>query len=434
MSFGATDELLVRGVGAARDGNRDDARFYLEWALRDGPTTAQFVEAWYWLSRIADDPAERRRCLETALGAEPLHAEARRDLALLDGRLREADLLDPRATVPPLTPGGPVDDTAIRVYRCPACGGALTADPARGGLVCQFCGYRRGADGAAGATEQDWEAAIHTARGHRWVVPGDRTLSCQSCGAAQTIPASGASAVCAFCGSAQVVAEEAPGDLIAPTGLLPFALDGAAARERARAWLVERLGDDGERAALSPPRPIYLACWTFDIEGRIRWRGQVESTFGGRRAVEGDEHLSYDDLLVPGGAAVPRGLLDALRFDTATPAPYTPDVLAGWPAELYRVPPAAASILARERVADDYRERLRAAQGQRIDELVVESVGLAVVSYKLLLAPVWVTGYRHDGRDYRLLVNGQVGTVAGEAPRGFLGRLLAWIGDDEGGH
>ena len=62
------------------------------------------------------------------------------------------------------------------------------------------------------------------------------------------------------------------------------------------------------------------------------------------------------------------------------------------------------------------------------------SVGLAVVSYKLLLAPVWVTGYRHDGRDYRLLVNGQTGTVAGEGPRGFFGRLRAWIGDDEGGH
>lgn len=212
MTFGATDELLVRGAGAARDGNRDDARFYLEWALRDGPTTAQFVEAWYWLSRIAADPMERRRCLETALGAEPLHAEARRDLALLDGRLREADLLDPRQDLQPLTPSGPFAANDVRTYRCPTCGGALTADPTRGGLVCQFCGYRRRTDGAGAATEQDWEAAIHTARGHRWVVPGERVLTCQSCGAAQTLAPGAASAVCAFCGSAQVVASVAPGD------------------------------------------------------------------------------------------------------------------------------------------------------------------------------------------------------------------------------
>lgn len=429
MTFGATDELLVRGVGAARDGKREDARFYLEWALRDGPTTAQFVEAWYWLSRIADDPAERRRCLETALGAAPLHAEARRDLAILDGRLREAELLDPRQELPPLTSSGPVAADAVRAYRCPACGGALSADPARGGLVCQFCGYRRRADGGGAATEQDWEAAIHTARGHRWVVPGERVLACQSCGAAQTLSRSEASAICAFCGSAQVVESAAPGDLIAPTGLVPFAFDAAKARQRAGVWLAERRGDG---ATLDPPRPVYLPFWTFDIEGQIRWRGAVEGQFGERREIGGNEQLSYDDLLVPGGASLPRALLNALRFDTGSPAPYTPDALAGWPAELYRVPAANASLLARERVADDYRGRLRAAQGRRIDDLVVESSGLAVVSYKLVLVPVWVGGYRDEGRDYRVIVNGQSGAVHGEAPRGLFGRFLDWIGDDEG--
>ena len=92
--FNATDELLLLGTGAARDGDREQARFYLEWVLRDDPTEVQVAEAWYWLSRITDDPDERRRCLTMVIGTSPNHPEARRDLALLDGRLRADELAD----------------------------------------------------------------------------------------------------------------------------------------------------------------------------------------------------------------------------------------------------------------------------------------------------------------------------------------------------
>src|SRR3712207_5800676 len=104
--FSATDELLILGTGAARDGDREQARFYLEWVLRDDPTAAQVAEAWYWLARIAADPDERRRCLGNALGANPQHPEARRDLALLDDRLRADDLVDHRRELAPLVPDG----------------------------------------------------------------------------------------------------------------------------------------------------------------------------------------------------------------------------------------------------------------------------------------------------------------------------------------
>ena len=56
--FAATDDLLVLGIGAARDGDREQARFYLEWVLRDDPQGDQLPEAWYWLSRITDDADE----------------------------------------------------------------------------------------------------------------------------------------------------------------------------------------------------------------------------------------------------------------------------------------------------------------------------------------------------------------------------------------
>src|SRR3954453_12231815 len=196
-TFGSTDELLLLGSGSARDGDREQARFYLEWVLRDNPTVAQFAEAWYWLSRIADTSEECRRCLTQVIGAEPLHAEARRDLAILDGRLHEGEIVDPNAPLAPFTPGGKVAPQDVQHYPCPSCGSTMLFDPARLGVVWHFFGHRgtttEGGEPsaetpAALAQEQDWEAAIYTARGHRWVLPGERMLTCEDCGATQTLP------------------------------------------------------------------------------------------------------------------------------------------------------------------------------------------------------------------------------------------------------
>ncbi|HEY8599608.1 MAG TPA: hypothetical protein VIL85_14315 [Thermomicrobiales bacterium] len=435
--FGATDELLVRGISAARDDDREQARFYLEWVLRDGPDAEQFVDAWYWLSRITADPDERRRCLAQVLGAQPLHAEARRGLAILDGRLDGDELLDPWAAVAPLTTGALVADRETGVFHCPKCGGVLTADTARRGLFCQFCGFQDQPPVRAAATmEQDWEAAIHTARGHRWLAPDALVLSCASCGATQALSPGQTSAICAFCGSAQVAEVATPEALIAPTAIAPFAFDAAEARERVRDWLATRqfrADDLDERARLVTPRPIYLPFWTFDIEGELRWQGFVEGGQGGRQAITGSDQVGYDDILVAGGDALPTETVTALRFDTTALVPYAPELLAGWPAELYTVPVAAASLLAREQVIECFRAWVRGPHDQAIDNLAVSSVGLAVVSYKLVLLPVWVTGYRYAGKDYRLVINGQSGTGHGEVPRGPVGRLLAWLTTDEGG-
>jgi hypothetical protein len=49
-------DMLVRGVAAARVGDGDEARFYLEWVLRCGNAGQEGeTEAWMWLSRISKD-------------------------------------------------------------------------------------------------------------------------------------------------------------------------------------------------------------------------------------------------------------------------------------------------------------------------------------------------------------------------------------------
>lgn len=424
--FGPSSELLVRGIAAARDDDREHARFYLEWALRSDFDHEEKVEAWYWLSRVADDPAERRRCLEAALAARPSHPEARRDLAILDGRLKPEEIVDPERLAAPLAPPARLDADEVRCHRCPACGGALTAEGGRRALRCQFCGHRGDAVGGA-AEEQDWTPAILTARGHRWEVPTERVFACEGCGASQVLPPGQASAACLFCGSSQVAQPDAGRGLVPPTGIAPFAVKRGAAGERAQRWLAARRldpADPDSGVALDPPRPIYLPFWTFDIDGEIERRSHVREDQRREPRVERDP-VHHDDVLVPASRSLPADLLAALRFDTGALAPYSSDLLAGWPAEIYRVPLAEASLGAREWVYRRYRAGL--APDGDLDDWTLSTAGLSVTSYKLALLPVWVETYRHRGRAYPLVVNGRSGETHGAEPPNAFRRFLRQV-------
>ena len=87
---------LNMGASAVRAGDKADARFYLERALNSDPDLEDETQIWYWLSRITDDPAEKRRLLQDVVISEPGHAEARRELAILEGRLNPEAIRDPR--------------------------------------------------------------------------------------------------------------------------------------------------------------------------------------------------------------------------------------------------------------------------------------------------------------------------------------------------
>src|SRR3712207_8606266 len=56
---------------------------------------------------------------------DPLHPEARRDLALLDGRLQPDEVIDPNRPLAPLTLTGQADLEPDQPDHCPRCGGGL---------------------------------------------------------------------------------------------------------------------------------------------------------------------------------------------------------------------------------------------------------------------------------------------------------------------
>jgi hypothetical protein len=116
-------------------------------------------------------------------------------------------------------------------------------------------------------------------------------------------------------------------------------------------------------------------------------------------------------------------------FDTHVLLPYSTDLLADWAAEIYQIPVADASLVARQRALADVQRHIkrRVLGDEYVRDLKISPMGSVIESYKLVLLPVWVGGYRYDNRTYPALVNGQTGRVAGAVPRSGLQKLLAGL-------
>jgi hypothetical protein len=282
-------------------------------------------------------------------------------------------------------------------------------------------------------SEQDFTTALATARGHRWELPVERTLKCESCGATFALPPLQVSGECPFCGSAHVVIATTD-ELIEPEGILLFQFDAVEAGKRIQQWLGHlkfRPDDLDDRAAVSKPRQVFLPFWTFDLGGTLNWNAQVEVGYGRYKtwAPRNGLYLVYhDDLLVPATRAIPKDVLDDLiDYDTKALVPFSAELLSDATAEIYQVPLVDASLVARQTALHTGRAHVHTHElaGETHRDFSINAGGLIIESYKLALLPVWITQYRYKTESYLVAVNGQSGTVAGRTPRSGLQKALA---------
>ena len=402
--------LMWDGVYAAKAGKKEEARRVFERVISLTHDHNTLISAWFWLSKLTDDPAEKRDFLENTLSLDLHHAEARRELAILNGKLRPEEIVDPDALPTPAA-----DDQAVAAQRftCPKCGGRMTYAPDGQSLVCEFCQRAEKPKSGLVEKEQDFYLALATARGHRQPV-AIQTFRCQGCSADFILPPQKMTATCAFCGSQYVVAVEEQRQLVTPDAIIPMAFGQRQAAWKLVKWVEEhKIQPHGK---VDAPLGIYLPVWTFDITGEIPWRGRV---YRNKQWVDisGEETVHYNDISIPAC----KDLADLLKltlkeFDLSTALAYDSQYLSGWPAEVYQTAMADASLEARESAARDIRQNITSKQGM-LDNLNYSTASLYVESFKLILVPVWVTVYHVEDEKYRVLINGHIGTVHGERPR-----------------
>ncbi len=429
-------ELLRTGIIEAKAGNKDTARRYLDRAIYSLSHHDELAEAWYWMAQVTDDPQEKRSAVENCLAHDLQHARARKLLAILDGKLNEDDIVDPDHL--PAPPEGLRAAEAER-FMCPKCGGRMTFAPDGQALVCDYCtrhqalGFSR-----VPAAGKDFVLAMATARGHGKPL-NQQVFHCEGCGSEFLLPPKQISATCLYCASPHVVNWENTQDLLAPDSVVPHQFSRRQAVKLLVNWVEENRIQPEKRVEI--PRGLYLPLWTFDLGGEIEYSGEVyeeeEPPFGMRAKHRQPKRITdtypvlLSDLAVPASRKLSAVFLRLIpTFDLRAAKPYDPRFLADWPAEVYDIPLAEASLDARSQAYARYKQELPERLAP-IRILHSSSAKMAVEAFKLMLVPVWMTELPFGGRTHLVLINGQNGFTASDLPsqENKPGGLMNWLED-----
>src|SRR5262245_53544972 len=105
-------ELLRNGIIDAKSSSKESARHYLDRAIYMTTSYEILAEAWFWMGEVLSDPQERRKAYENCLSHDLRHTRAKRSLAILEGKIKTDELIDPNNL--PSTPQAARDAEAKR--------------------------------------------------------------------------------------------------------------------------------------------------------------------------------------------------------------------------------------------------------------------------------------------------------------------------------
>jgi hypothetical protein len=400
---------FVAGYRSLRRGDRAGAARHFRDLTRLYP---EFVDAWVWLTATIDDPEKRIDCLEEALLLESAHPLARDAMAIARGRVS-----------PDNGRSGQSASGRVVTAKCPQCGGTLQHRPGAGAVKCPYCDHQL----ALQETNLlEGEARLvgdlrlqRRVQGQPWDEV-QRVTHCQSCGAELTMTRHLARQ-CVFCGSSSVLVQDNDRTFEQPDGLAPFQIDkeqAIAAIQKAQRSTVQRLKSwwAGQERKIQEMKAAYLPFWVFD--GFVEVRQPVGlPRFPADPAANptlSRELMMFNNLLFSGVDFPPASLLQRLfPFALEALVPYEPQLLAGWPAVLYRVDVEDAVeqaydlMLAKAFWKAGPLITAQSSDGSRLRR----TFQVTSATYQLVLLPLWLALVQRTKRFRLALVNGQTGKV-----------------------
>ena len=338
---------------------------------------------------------------------------------------------DSKAT--PLT-GHPV------AFPCENCGAETSWDPETDALLCEYCGHaKRVPRGEGTIVERALEDAGEAARGFGSEV---RVKRCPNCGARVSFEGASTSEDCVYCGSPNVLEQEANRNAIRPESLVPLDVGREDVEREFRRWVrgLWFRPNDLKKTRQFEGVGVYVPFWTFDCSVHSEWSADAGYYYyttetytvrvNGKTQVRtrrvrhtrwvpawGERDDAYDDELVLASTGLSDWMVAKLGpFDLSKLVPYRPEYLAGWRAEEYQVDLADSWEEAKQRVVASQEARCGSdVPGDTMRNLRVAN-RIFDVRWKHVLLPVWTLAYRYHGKTYRVLIHGQSGRVYGKAP------------------
>lgn len=331
-------------------------------------------------------------------------------------------------------------------YRCPNCAANMLFDASTGTLKCGYCEQEVEIKPFAGTTtivESELQKGIAQTRQDS-NAPAFKISECQDCGAKVSFDESQTATSCDFCGSSQILSSTELRRIIKPIALIPFGFDKKSSGEAFSTWIHSlwfRPNALKKLAKVETLNGVYVPFWTLDAHVASDWtarsgtyyyrteqyrarapNGQMTTMSRQVREVRwrpawGSRDDFYDDILICGSKGLKDHLVHKIStFEGTELVPYKGEYLAGWKSEEY----GESLELAWGQAQDIIEQRQRTRCGHDVpgDTFMALQVRNATSreTFKHILLPVWVAGYRYKGQVYQFLVNGKDGNIHGEAP------------------
>ena len=329
--------------------------------------------------------------------------------------------------------------------KCPNCGATVAYDPATLSMTCEYCGYHKELpkpEEAGTATQEiDFNSAkLRTSKD--WGAK-KKNIICKNCGGSAMYDMTETASTCPFCGSTNVMPVDDDEDVMAPGGVVPFEISREKAAELFKRWLGKKLFAPTKAKKSCEAKEfhgIYLPYWTFDSQTTSSYSASYGKDYKDKDGntktrwykCSGVHDEFIDDEVVYASTKTNDSHIKTVSsFDFSKLRDYDPQFIAGFAAERYSLGLDDGWNVAQRQIREKLEQHIRENVRARYKADRVKDVKLATsydkITFKYLLAPIWISNFKFNGTIYNFVVNGQTGRIAGKSPVSALRVIIAII-------
>jgi hypothetical protein len=267
------------------------------------------------------------------------------------------------------------------------------------------------------------------------------SVKCNCCGAQTTFSSNVHSANCDFCGSPITVGGDASSKRIKPQGVIPFKVTQEEGRNKFASWIKGLWfapGDLVNKASMeSGLTGMYIPYWLYYVDTVTRYTGkrgeyyytekQVKQADGTMKTekeqhtrwhpTSGTVYKNFKDLIISGSNTLgSEGDNLKKKFKFEGMVPYNEQILSGYKSETYSVDLKEAYKEAQDIMEREIKDAFKEEIGGDKQEIESKQTTENNIEYKHILAPLWISAFRYEGKSYRFMINGQTGDLSGSRP------------------
>lgn len=318
--------------------------------------------------------------------------------------------------------------------KCPNCGATVVYDPETLSMSCPFCGYSRQLpkpeDNGQDVEELDFSSAKNR-ESLDWG-KAKKSLVCKNCGAETIMDSADTAQCCPYCGSTQVMPVDDDDSVVAPGGVVPFEITKEKAAQLFKSWMKGKFFAPNEAKKSCEAKNfsgVYLPYWTYDsqttspyeIKLGFNHKDAKGNTYTTYRTYYGIYERFIDDEVVYASKKTNNPYIkSASKFDFSKLRKYSPEFIAGFLAERYTVGLDEGWNIAKGQIKNTLENEISSMEKKKrkadsVSKLTFNT-SYAKVTYKYILAPIWIANFKFKDKLYNIVVNGQNGQIRGEAP------------------